>query len=146
MEQFDERSIENLQLQFSHGQAVSKTSSDTIMHIKKQSTMRKWMRSRQTLVATSTHLLRAKSRPQPCTRSFCNSQKKGTYGVKKSSGHLEQLLWGDKYLKHIPYTAPCISGKYRSHDLNKPAFGGKKKGKLNNFISVLRCQTMQKWE
>ena len=42
----------------------------------------------------------------------------------------------------MPHTPPCISRKYRSHDLNKPAFG---KGKLI-ILFLIHYQTMQEWE
>lgn len=67
---------------------------------------------------TWTHLWRAKSRPHPCTKSFC-----------KFSYHLEYMYVprrGKKWLLSIgnnlyqmPNAAPCISREDWSHDFNK---------------------------
>jgi hypothetical protein len=65
---------------------------------------------------TSTHFLRAKSRPHPWTKSFCMKQWVSILHFRQTNA-----LAYCVHLNHMPYTAPCISREHRCHNFNKSA-------------------------
>lgn len=84
---------------------------------------------------TSTHLLRAKSRPQPWTKSFCSENttifiyffnlKEGKEAREKTEKKKKKNIRFSTCLNHVPYTTPCIPREYSCHYLNKSVHEGR---------------------
>lgn len=121
-ERFDEESTEHLQLLFSHKLAAPKEGKK----FQKDPSITKVivLLKKYKLILTSTHFLRAKSRPHPWTKSFCNSWWYQNLVCYELIMKVKMVTEGINkpyiiYLYHMPYTTPWISWEYRGHDLNK---------------------------